>query len=552
MTRRFPLLALALVVVACGAHDDAGSQNDKPGTTGGGGSGAGGSGAGGTAGGPAGGAGPQASGWPIGIPAPEFGVDEQPGPSTHYVDSTHPACSDAGDGTPENPRCDLPRSLPAGSVVEIHGGPYTIVSNDDVFTMNGTAAEPVFFVGVDAPMMDGEGENRIMRFSGSYYVVQGLHMVNGTTTRLAGDHYALRDSEVDSGQRNCVGMGGDHGLLLRNELHHCHSGPNDRHGVQIGQGTSHNWVIFNDIHHNAGNGIQYTHNAEADPPDFVFIGGNEIHHDREVGIATKWAGRTVVSQNHIHHYGASPPDTEFCMEDGSYCMTPSSGSNGPGIVFGADGFPEEKWVIHNVIHDTNHCVRIEDSVIARVIGNLCLDIGTSGVSLEKSSADLVIANNSFVNVAHEQGAVIHQYWRDEFAVRMFNNLVLDPGVALWFEATPVIETLVFDHNLLFDSAGSFEVLWKNDTVDVSSLAELNALMAGDVAQMVGNQVVDPGVTVDRSGAVPRLQRAAGSPTLDAGDGEAIDAMDDELKATFGSTVSLRVDAWIDGVDIGSP
>ncbi len=82
---------------------------------------------------------------PIGIPEPPFGIDESvemysgasgygndsTAPYTHYVDNTDPNCSENNwPGTKNAPICDLFKSssisLPAGSVVEIHGGPYYI------------------------------------------------------------------------------------------------------------------------------------------------------------------------------------------------------------------------------------------------------------------------------------------------------------------------------------------------------------------------------------------------------------------------------------------
>ena len=52
---------------------------------------------------------------PIGIPAPPFGITQQAGSATHYVDNTK-ACSDSGNGTLASPRCTIPAtSLPTVS-----------------------------------------------------------------------------------------------------------------------------------------------------------------------------------------------------------------------------------------------------------------------------------------------------------------------------------------------------------------------------------------------------------------------------------------------------
>jgi hypothetical protein len=86
---------------------------------------------------------------PVGIPAPSFGIDDThavyvgqlyaaggfvnrdsgSGPYTHYVDNSTPDCTDSGseDGTEVIPRCSPPPAdLPAGTVVELPGGPYLV------------------------------------------------------------------------------------------------------------------------------------------------------------------------------------------------------------------------------------------------------------------------------------------------------------------------------------------------------------------------------------------------------------------------------------------
>ena len=75
---------------------------------------------------------------PIGIPAPSFGIDEV-SPATpvgwpsseasnaYYIDKTSALATDSANpfGFPDKPRLTLPRGvLPAGSIIEIHGGVY--------------------------------------------------------------------------------------------------------------------------------------------------------------------------------------------------------------------------------------------------------------------------------------------------------------------------------------------------------------------------------------------------------------------------------------------
>ena len=85
---------------------------------------------------------------PAGIPMPSFGIKESHtmyvgqeyaystgtapykdagnGPYTHYIDNTSSSATDTDNpyGTPALPRVSIPKGAPAGSVIEIHGGPY--------------------------------------------------------------------------------------------------------------------------------------------------------------------------------------------------------------------------------------------------------------------------------------------------------------------------------------------------------------------------------------------------------------------------------------------
>jgi len=76
---------------------------------------------------------------PLGIPAPSFGLDEVapaapaawPGNEAagyYYIDRTHPNATDSSNqyGYPDKPRATIPNyaTFPAGTYIEVHGGPY--------------------------------------------------------------------------------------------------------------------------------------------------------------------------------------------------------------------------------------------------------------------------------------------------------------------------------------------------------------------------------------------------------------------------------------------
>ena len=512
---------------------------------------------------------------PIGIPAPSFGLDEthemyagdaayqmgKNGPYTHYVDNTSETCTESGNGTESLPSCRFPLKLAAGDVVEIHGGPYTFTARLSVDSA-GTASAPVFIRGIDdgngLPVLSTESEGRQLYLTGSYAIIEGLEL-SSMGMRIGGrssnHHLVVRNLNVHSSEYTCIGLSGQHLMVLNSEIHHCRHETKDRHGVQVQGGSEYIWILGNHIHHNSANGIQYAHDAKSNPPDFVFVGNNHIHSDREVAVATKWAARTVVSSNIIHSIRPSRNGRKFCFDDDSGCITPDSSTNGPGIIIGAEGFPEEKWIIYNLIYDTNHCIRYEEGVSVFILGNVCANIPGGGVILEKRSKELVIAHNTFVNTGYRTGdGVITQNWRDQFAPQVHNNLFVSPqGPALWFESRSVTREMAFDNNLLWNGGEDMKVRWVNRNRKFGTLAELQKIMKSGVAEMRDNQVSDPLLTVPDGGPFEWDDFAppANSPAVSGGN-NILETLDARFRESFGDDVTIIPPAWQGGdYDIGA-
>jgi len=256
----------------------------------------------------------QAATWtpPIGIPEPSFGIHETHymyegafydfgngpeaypdagnGPYTHYVDNTAPNCNDAnngGYGSATEPRCGLPRSFSpsAGSVVEIHGGPY-VHGGWWQWTPTGTVDQPVFIRGVDV-------NNKVviedtqLRLGGQYSIIENFEFYNDSSVRIkynSPEHFALRYSEIHNPIGSFVGWGaaisteGNDIVIYNNHIHHnvrLHvDGVRiiDCHGVVPATGSQRVWVIDNHIHHNSGDAVQACHNCSR-PLDLSILVG---------------------------------------------------------------------------------------------------------------------------------------------------------------------------------------------------------------------------------------------------------------------------------------
>ena len=148
----------------------------------------------------------------IGIPQPPFGVNEtapsSPSPWTtetagfYYVCADCAGATDSGRtyGTPSAPRATIPRTLPAGSVVELRGTYAQNHTSPNNIVLNGTAGSPVFIRGnspSDRPTILGGWE-----ISGSYFILENLEFSSPSTTAsniglaLGANYAALRNSEL--------------------------------------------------------------------------------------------------------------------------------------------------------------------------------------------------------------------------------------------------------------------------------------------------------------------------------------------------------------------
>lgn len=376
---------------------------------------------------------------PVGIPEPPFGIDESHamyagqtfaaggfeyldagnGPYSHYVDDSSTQCTDDDNpyGTQARPRCSLPENLPAGSVVEVHGGPYRAQS----WTASGTAEAPVFVRGTGPDgMVVIDASTDGMSLDGTYLIVEYMDFPGVARLTLSGNYIAVRYSYVHDrpeGIGQFVNMSGDYGVLYRNEI--ARNGGTDRHGVGVARGTTHNWILENHIHHNSGDAIQFCHGCigSGNGPAYVFIGRNELHEDVENAIDIKETrGPVVISENVIYGYQPGPD------------------SNGDAIRLNDEGSQGEIWVVANEIHDSRRGIEPAGSDgTSYIIGNFLYNIDGSAIG---GSADYVI-NNTIYNAGTgiESGSEVR------------NNIVVDAGTAI------ASSVGVCSHNLAYQSSG---------------------------------------------------------------------------------------------------
>ncbi len=498
---------------------------------------------------------------PIGIPAPGFGIEESHtmyagqwyagggftyrdagnGPYTHYVDNTHPSATNSGNpyGTAAQPRLDiydgLTKTLPAGSVVEIHGGPYEY-SGWKKIIVQGTAANPVFVRGFDpvsrVRTQSPTASIHDLRIDGSYLIFENQEYYNGPYIRIweYSDHIAIRNCEVHnpvdvwkstgsaiSAQNYCNDI-----VLYQNNIHHNQRGspedPDDCHGVSIGSGTYNYWLLENHIHHNSGDAFQASHLANP-APHHIYVGWNEFHDDRENGVDLKTIDDVVISQNVIYGYESSAT------------------SSGDAVVIGSNGYSEQygplrSWFLFNKIYGSQTGIRIEGAEDCWIIGNTIYDIDTNAIAfdIDPDSDNVNIIGNTIASVG-EDG--IHHHWMfGATNLSIASNIISDVGNDHIEVSLSLFPAFTVVNNLFYQNGSNISIDWGDTNYSGLSEAAINALFGWS------NNVIGNPLFVDA--ATNNYQIQSGSAAIDV-------ALETTAYATFQSLYGFDIRFDMDGV-----
>jgi hypothetical protein len=345
---------------------------------------------------------------PIGIPAPEFGIEEShmmyadslydfgsgpelykdagSGPYSHYVDKNDPNATDVGNlfGTPAIPRLTIPKNLSAGSVVEVHNGPYDYSENIHggtylpIINETGTAERPIFIRGANSDnRFEIGGTHQIILRDVSYVIMEHV-LINGPSMKIyqPTDHFSLRHSEVTGETSSGIEiwtwksdftMGDlkEHLVFYDNEIHDNGPYPSSvetgYHGFMIDDATQNVWILDNHIYYNGDDGIQIidrTWVANIGPnADRIFIGRNKMHHDGENAIDVKGSTNVILSQNECYGYA-----------------TIMSSSSGEAIRINDEGDQDNIWILYNRIYDSEDGINPLQALFPPyIIGNIIYD-----------------------------------------------------------------------------------------------------------------------------------------------------------------------------------
>jgi hypothetical protein len=466
---------------------------------------------------------------PIGIPEPPFGIDETTDDNTYdyWVDNSG-SCSDSGNGSPGSPRCTIPTTFSAGEICQVRGGPYNLPS-DPTFTGNGTSGSPVYLRGPTSPASQvvlQQASNDRVTLYGSYFIFENFNL-HATATNSGGDHISVRYNDIGPHpNRNGNNTYADYVVYYDNHIHDCgnYAVPDDRHGIYAGSTTDYLWILENEIEMCSGDGIQFCHNCAEPGPQWVYIGGNNIHENIENAVDFKTSEHIVISQNEMWGH------------------VPAGGSDGTAVLIGSNGLDDQAvdiWVIFNLIRNNTKGIRIEAAANgsgswgpAYILGNVIRDCTSAAIQFDKGGAPIHIVNNTIENCDH----FLRAAWRDNFDLVIYDNIAVDLAGSIYddvyIEPSAVADVSDLDRTIFYQGGGSLDIAWGGSTADTyTDTADLQANFEGGSE----NYLEDPDF-VDQANHDFNLEDT--SPAIDIGSESSIY---DTYFSTYGESIEVDYD-----------
>lgn len=432
---------------------------------------------------------------PIGIPDPGFGIaDERP---SRPADWTNPVPGyyyvnyETGDdyyggtntyGTPAHPRRSIPRPVPAGSYVEVHGN-YERASQG-VIWVQGNGTDETWVANTSGPVwIVGENENNKPNFTtyttviyGSYIYFDLINWNNHSNITIGEPGYGYTADHIVI--RNCViegdGINNYGGIAINgtetNSTHHIvvykniirnlgdmnSSEDRDVCGATVSDFTNNVWFLENHFYnigeHAARVGGASPNTSLPENCHHIYFGKNIIHNTRHSGLWVKYAQDVVFSQNHIYDI------IQNAAYDDRACM-------------GAQYGPRRFWMLFNILHGARGGISIvgDDSRVyplpVYAIGNVIYDIhdpdsstsssySMAGIQMRGGTAKYIV-NNTICNV---DAGIYMAPSSVNFTIE--NNIIANIMVADGYHIN--IENIgdsVARNNLFYQNSGAIKIRW---------------------------------------------------------------------------------------------
>jgi hypothetical protein len=469
----------------------------------------------------------------IGIPEPPFGINETatavPSPwdtetgGFYYINYLTGDDTGRTYGTPSAPRQTIPHTIPAGSVVEIHGATYDEGGTLSI-TANGSADNAVFIRSTS--YADRTQVTNQLYLYGTYVIVENLHFGsqdNANTTlgvripNTSGQsNIVIRNCEFSGNDIKTGGVGvgswGYHiadnsvsNVVLDNLYIHdlgklVLGVDTDAHGVGLAGVIDNLWLTNSTINDCIGDGIQIeAQSTYRDRIHHVYIGKNDIHDVKQNTVWIKHATDVVVSQNTLHSQ----------QKVDAY-----SGGGVAGWQYG----PEYVWFLANEIYDAEMGINSGsgdppgDGLYQYIIGNLIYNIHStdkstsgSGAMMLRGGTNIAIINNTMydydsgINMASD-GRVL------SITNNIFSNRADNTVNDIYMEGATSSSNSTVD-NCVFYNSGDIRISW-NGSQYTSLAAFQSATGKGG-----GSISADPLFT---NATDNNFTLSVGSPAIDSG------------------------------------
>jgi len=396
---------------------------------------------------------------PVGIPAPPWPADlDVPRPALPNPWTSEQAgwyfiaasgCTDAGRtyGYPGAPRCSLPASPAAGSVIVLNG----TITGDKTLGFSGTSGSPVWVMGYDThtpPSATG-----IWSVSGSYKILDSIAFTNAQqdgNLDFEGSNNMIRDlsfvNTYSTSNGSVIAGGGTNNVMYRCTISQSgdwqySASDIDRHGIKVISGANGVWYVNSTFYHIQGDGIQVGDQTNlASAINKVYIGRNRAYENLQSCFWTKNATDVIMSEN-------------VCSD-----ITFSPGGDGQGL--GGQYDPKYVWFLNNTVYNTKAGIKVSGASsggggpwymignkVYAVQGGSCNNYNMGALAYRNSGGVTMLFNtihdvDTFVSIPVGSGAVVKD--------NIFSSKRVAPG------CTALAVDVAFTHDYNLYSATGYD------------------------------------------------------------------------------------------------
>ncbi len=352
---------------------------------------------------------------PLTYVAPAFNANN----TGHYFVDNSVTCSNSsnsGRGSPSLPRCTPPNFTSSGArLIVFGGGSYSISSYQNL--PGGQPHAPTVIRGLDSAHKPLFTTDHLGNDTAVFnLVLENIHLncAGGAGLRIKNSrNLALRGMEIENCNVPVLVLDSDHVLIANSLIHDSvrdgrlwnDPDPNfdpDSNGIHVASNNSFVWVMNNELHHIAGNGVYFGGQgsgtcAANEDVHHIYVIDNNVHDVRQVGIGFKRVTDVFVIRNYVHDI-VNPIRIQ---------------EDGPGILY--QYAPERVWILFNHIERTDGGIQVESDSCSpnngqhgHIIGNLIHNIHSlgfdpantnnhSGITL-RGHTDIHVVNNTIYDV----------------------------------------------------------------------------------------------------------------------------------------------------------